>query len=167
MSDAVDDLFSTFGAAPSGQPRESRRTGEPSKKRLKTTVDEDERSESVVQPSVAEVEEVIIETYESDHNCLHECVRPKPKAGVISSNAVSQNGSSFRSTNREPACTYPYELDPFQAKAISCLEAGESVLVSAHTSAGKTTVAEVRIRYFHRSIIQSFYSFNHSILIIQ
>jgi ATP-dependent RNA helicase DOB1 len=32
-----------------------------------------------------------------------------------------------------------------QAKAIECLEAGESVLVSAHTSAGKTVVAEYAI----------------------
>lgn len=37
---------------------------------------------------------------------------------------------------------YPFTLDPFQQTAISCLEAGHSVLVAAHTSAGKTVVAE-------------------------
>ncbi|CAG8504010.1 4275_t:CDS:10, partial [Acaulospora colombiana] len=45
----------------------------------------------------------------------------------------------------EPARTYPFTLDPFQEKAIACIERGESVLISAHTSAGKTVVAEYAI----------------------
>ncbi|CAJ0763292.1 18199_t:CDS:2, partial [Entrophospora sp. SA101] len=44
-----------------------------------------------------------------------------------------------------PARTYPFKLDPFQEYAISCIERSESVLVSAHTSAGKTVVAEYAI----------------------
>lgn len=44
-----------------------------------------------------------------------------------------------------PARTYPFELDPFQMVATSCIERSESVLVSAHTSAGKTVVAEFAI----------------------
>lgn len=43
------------------------------------------------------------------------------------------------------ARTYPFTLDPFQDTAISCIDRGESVLVSAHTSAGKTVVAEYAI----------------------
>ena len=35
-----------------------------------------------------------------------------------------------------PAKTYPFTLDPFQQAAVDYIEAGESVLVSAHTSAG-------------------------------
>ncbi|KAJ9466522.1 ATP-dependent RNA helicase mtr4 [Diplonema papillatum] len=42
---------------------------------------------------------------------------------------------------REPAITFPYELDKFQKDAVTSLEDGESVMVAAHTSAGKTTVA--------------------------
>ncbi|RGB27606.1 dead-box family helicase [Rhizophagus diaphanus] len=45
----------------------------------------------------------------------------------------------------EPARKYPFELDPFQKVAISCIERNESILVSAHTSAGKTVVAEYAI----------------------
>ena len=45
------------------------------------------------------------------------------------------------STSDEPAKTYPFILDPFQKEAILCLENNQSVLVSAHTSAGKTVVA--------------------------
>ena len=37
---------------------------------------------------------------------------------------------------------YPFILDPFQKEALSCIENTQSVLVSAHTSAGKTVVAE-------------------------
>ena len=41
-----------------------------------------------------------------------------------------------------PAKEYPFKIDPFQQTSINCLEAGHSVLVAAHTSAGKTVVAQ-------------------------
>jgi ATP-dependent RNA helicase DOB1 len=44
-----------------------------------------------------------------------------------------------------PAKAYPFKLDPFQEIAVSCLERNESVLVAAHTSAGKTAIAEYAI----------------------
>ncbi|KAH0566228.1 ATP-dependent RNA helicase mtr4 [Trichoglossum hirsutum] len=44
-----------------------------------------------------------------------------------------------------PARTWPFALDPFQKVSIASIERGESVLVSAHTSAGKTVVAEYAI----------------------
>lgn len=44
-----------------------------------------------------------------------------------------------------PAKTFPFTLDPFQAVSIASIERNESVLVSAHTSAGKTVVAEYAI----------------------
>jgi len=45
----------------------------------------------------------------------------------------------------EPARNYPFKLDPFQSLSIASIERDESVLVSAHTSAGKTVVAEYAI----------------------
>ncbi|CAM9721618.1 unnamed protein product [Chrysoparadoxa australica] len=45
----------------------------------------------------------------------------------------------------KPAKSYPFKLDPFQEQAISYIERNESVLVSAHTSAGKTVNAEYAI----------------------
>ena len=45
----------------------------------------------------------------------------------------------------KPAKTWPFTLDPFQQVSIASIERGESVLVSAHTSAGKTVVAEYAI----------------------
>lgn len=44
-----------------------------------------------------------------------------------------------------PAKEYNFILDPFQKEAILCIENNQSVLVSAHTSAGKTVVAEYAI----------------------
>jgi ATP-dependent RNA helicase DOB1 len=45
----------------------------------------------------------------------------------------------------DPAKTWPFTLDPFQQVAVSSIQREESVLVSAHTSAGKTVVAEYAI----------------------
>lgn len=47
--------------------------------------------------------------------------------------------------SEKPAKEYPFPLDPFQAQAIGYIEKEESVLVAAHTSAGKTAVAEYAI----------------------
>ena len=44
-----------------------------------------------------------------------------------------------------PAKVYPFKLDPFQQEAINYIDRDESVLVAAHTSAGKTAVAEYAI----------------------
>ena len=41
---------------------------------------------------------------------------------------------------------YPFVLDTFQREAVVCLERNESVLIAAHTSAGKTAVAEYERR---------------------
>ena len=42
----------------------------------------------------------------------------------------------------KPAKEYKFTLDPFQKESILCIHNNQSVLVSAHTSAGKTVVAE-------------------------
>jgi ATP-dependent RNA helicase DOB1 len=47
--------------------------------------------------------------------------------------------------NKPPAKDFPFTLDSFQSEAIKCLDNGESVMVSAHTSAGKTVVASYAI----------------------
>lgn len=69
--------------------------------------------------------------------CVHEVAIPTGFNYIPFSEQESQT--------KPPAKTYPFTLDPFQKQAIKCLERGESVLVSAHTSAGKTVVAEYAI----------------------
>lgn len=79
----------------------------------------------------------------STRSCVHEVAVPK--------NYVSTKDESVHGTLANPiyegpmAKEYQFTLDPFQAVSIACLERNESVLVSAHTSAGKTAVAEYAI----------------------
>tara|TARA_B100000902_G_scaffold140349_1_gene138331 strand:- start:980 stop:3313 length:2334 start_codon:yes stop_codon:yes gene_type:complete len=47
--------------------------------------------------------------------------------------------------NESPPITFPYELDNFQKHAANSIDEGNHVLVTAHTSAGKSTVAEYAI----------------------
>jgi ATP-dependent RNA helicase DOB1 len=53
--------------------------------------------------------------------------------------------SSSVGETKLPAKTYKFKLDSFQQEAVNHVERGESVLVAAHTSAGKTAIAEYAI----------------------
>jgi DEAD/DEAH box helicase len=48
----------------------------------------------------------------------------------------------FTTAVPNPAMTFPFTLDDFQQQAVARLERNESVFIAAHTSAGKTVVAE-------------------------
>jgi antiviral helicase SKI2 len=50
---------------------------------------------------------------------------------------------------------YPFELDTFQKEAVYHLEMGDSVFVAAHTSAGKTVVAEYAIALAEKHMTRS------------
>lgn len=50
---------------------------------------------------------------------------------------------------------WPFELDVFQKQAILRLEAHDSVFVAAHTSAGKTVVAEYAIALSQKHMTRS------------
>ncbi|CAL1403487.1 unnamed protein product [Linum trigynum] len=66
--------------------------------------------------------------------CVHDVSYPEGYVAPPPSDPAAQKPD-------RPAKEFPFTLDPFQSKAISCLDNGESVMVSAHTSAGKTVVA--------------------------
>lgn len=53
--------------------------------------------------------------------------------------------SLFSKEIPNPALSYPYKLDDFQLRAIHRLELGQTVFVSAPTSAGKTAIAQYAI----------------------
>mmetsp|Transcript_95298 Transcript_95298/g.208402 ORF Transcript_95298/g.208402 Transcript_95298/m.208402 type:complete len:1043 (+) Transcript_95298:202-3330(+) len=80
--------------------------------------------------------EIIYEKYDDvDTGCIHECARP----------AGQGRSGPLAPPTKAPAKEYPFKLDVFQQRATNCLENGESVLVAAHTSAGKTVTAEYAI----------------------
>ena len=56
-----------------------------------------------------------------------------------------QLSAAFEALRPRLALRFPFELDQFQKEAIALMEAGESVFVAAHTSAGKTAVAEYAV----------------------
>ncbi|XP_043272709.1 helicase SKI2W [Venturia canescens] len=58
----------------------------------------------------------------------------------------------------KPAMTFEYELDTFQKQAILKLEEGCNVFVAAHTSAGKTTVAEYAIALSQQHMTRVIYT---------
>ena len=58
---------------------------------------------------------------------------------------VSTQFINFKELVPDMAHSFPFELDTFQKHAVYHLEKNESVFVAAHTSAGKTVVAEYAV----------------------
>lgn len=83
---------------------------------------------------------VEVPTYEGKSICSHDVSLP---SGWTKDQYDFEELETM--SNPKPAKKYKFSLDSFQAEAVKCLEKGESVLVSAHTSAGKTVVAEYAI----------------------
>lgn len=77
---------------------------------------------------------IVVHTIESIESCTHEVAYPPGQPYVPLSPARG-----------EPAKTYSFTLDPFQKESILCVDNNQSVLVSAHTSAGKTVIAEYAV----------------------
>lgn len=65
---------------------------------------------------------------------------------------------NFRELVPDMARDWPFELDTFQKEAIYHLENGDSVFVAAHTSAGKTVVAEYAIALAARHMTKAIYT---------
>uniref|UniRef100_A0A9J8BLS0 Exosome RNA helicase MTR4 n=1 Tax=Cyprinus carpio carpio TaxID=630221 RepID=A0A9J8BLS0_CYPCA len=74
------------------------------------------------------------EQVETVEGCTHEVVLP-----------ADEEYTPLKPRVGKAAKEYPFILDPFQREAILCLDNNQSVLVSAHTSAGKTVCAEYAI----------------------
>ncbi|KAL2630865.1 hypothetical protein R1flu_015551 [Riccia fluitans] len=75
--------------------------------------------------------------------CVHEVAIPPGFEAALNEKIHGSIHSPVYTGPR--AKTYPFQLDSFQEISVACLERKESVLVSAHTSAGKTAVAEYAI----------------------
>uniref|UniRef100_A0A673HXL6 Helicase SKI2W-like n=1 Tax=Sinocyclocheilus rhinocerous TaxID=307959 RepID=A0A673HXL6_9TELE len=71
---------------------------------------------------------------------------------------ISSPCDDFYKRIPDPAFKYPFELDVFQKQAILRLEAHDSVFVAAHTSAGKTVVAEYAIALSQKHMTRTIYT---------
>ncbi|XP_076659791.1 superkiller complex helicase subunit twister isoform X2 [Halictus rubicundus] len=71
---------------------------------------------------------------------------------------VSNPLTDFEKRIPELAMSFPYELDIFQKQAVLKLEESCNVFVAAHTSAGKTTVAEYAIALSQKHMTRVIYT---------
>ena len=71
---------------------------------------------------------------------------------------VKRDIDNFQELVPDMARTWPFELDTFQKEAIYHLENGDSVFVAAHTSAGKTVVAEYAIALAAKHMTKAIYT---------
>lgn len=95
-----------------------------------------QKTESILDEiSLEEVDaRITVHTLDTLEGCTHEVAIYPGQAYVPLNTDLST-----------PAKEYPFILDPFQKETIICIENNQSVLVSAHTSAGKTVCAEYAI----------------------
>lgn len=71
---------------------------------------------------------------------------------------VNKEIPNFNELVPDMAREWPFELDTFQKEAVYHLENGDSVFVAAHTSAGKTVVAEYAIALAAKHMTKAIYT---------
>ncbi|KAF1813072.1 antiviral helicase [Eremomyces bilateralis CBS 781.70] len=71
---------------------------------------------------------------------------------------INREISNFKELVPDMAREWPFELDTFQKEAVYHLENGDSVFVAAHTSAGKTVVAEYAIALAAKHMTKAIYT---------
>ncbi|KAJ2899221.1 ATP-dependent RNA helicase mtr4 [Coemansia aciculifera] len=130
-------------------------------------IEEGEESKRARRPNDTRPDAIVLDSFEED---LQREIKPagldtsaadKETGNLVLSHSVRHQVSippsynyvplSQRPRIANPARTYPFELDPFQQASVQCIDSNESVLVAAHTSAGKTVVAEYAIAQCLRS----------------
>ncbi|KAI6058252.1 Superkiller viralicidic activity 2-like 2 [Aix galericulata] len=158
MADAFgDELFSVFEAEPAAArgkaaaAEAARRTGKrpeeaaPGKAKREAESDGREDAVSGKKPKLEDVvsedtnladlmPHVKVQAVETVEGCTHEVALP-----------ANEEFKGLKPRTGKPAKEYPFSLDAFQREAILCVDNNQSVLVSAHTSAGKTVCAEYAI----------------------
>jgi len=91
----------------------------------------------------------------SSRTTKRSAVQKRDWAHVVDINKPMRN---FRTLVPNLAREYPFELDTFQKEAVYHLELGDSVFVAAHTSAGKTVVAEYAIALAEKHMTRAIYT---------
>ena len=71
---------------------------------------------------------------------------------------IKREITNFNELVPDMARSWPFELDTFQKEAVYHLESGDSVFVAAHTSAGKTVVAEYAIALAAKHMTKAIYT---------
>ncbi|VDL70611.1 unnamed protein product [Nippostrongylus brasiliensis] len=138
-ADLFDIMDFVGGAAPLPIPTETpvkEKTSPSEEKPSSTQVEESEAS-----PALADVEAVL----EKEIPQPPPLTAPPERYAYAKQLDPASYHADYMSILPNMAKKYPFELDGFQQAAVVCMERGESVFVAAHTSAGKTVVAEYAV----------------------
>eukprot|EP01133_Synstelium_polycarpum_P006687 gene6687-7776_t len=138
--------------------------------------EDDEEEEEEEENEKEEVKEVVkeIEVLEIDNIIQDSDTMEKKAANVVGEemeqekekekkrqwafNETGEITTPFAELIANPAIEYAFELDSFQKQAIVHMERGESVFISAHTSAGKTVIAEYAIAMAAKNMTRAIYT---------
>ncbi|KAF0971721.1 hypothetical protein FDP41_009944 [Naegleria fowleri] len=115
----------------------------------------------IIVPSQKKAKDTIDDLLEADEDVLFSSfIRKQGKKQKDNEYAIMTriDVSNFKQMVPEMAIQYPFDLDIFQKEAIYHLENNESVFVSAHTSAGKTVVAEYAIALAQKHLTRVIYT---------
>nr|XP_023019659.1 superkiller viralicidic activity 2-like 2 isoform X2 [Leptinotarsa decemlineata] len=152
MAESIDDLFECFEEqdntenfrTPQGPPVNGKKVDRVLEEHPKRKIEEDgenrpkkSKSDDVDVDDINFEElknRIVVHTIDTLDACTHEVACPPGQAYV-----------PLKPSKNEPAKKYSFTLDPFQKESILCVDNNQSVLVSAHTSAGKTVIAEYAI----------------------
>ncbi|KAH9897909.1 antiviral helicase [Cubamyces lactineus] len=122
----------------------------------------DDDSEVILSGTAADIDE-FLPTSRSQLNPITAARRPLKRAQVQKRDwahvvDVNKPMTNFNELVPDMAHKYPFELDTFQKEAVYHLEMGDSVFVAAHTSAGKTVVAEYAIALAAKHMTRAIYT---------
>ncbi|EEB08946.2 ski complex RNA helicase Ski2 [Schizosaccharomyces japonicus yFS275] len=124
--------------------------------RIYTTLNELQEQIQAVTSKHTEIDDLLPEKKQlADLPVSRDMIPRKEYAHVVDSKSTMEN---FHQLVPEMAIEYPFELDNFQKEAVYHLEMGDSVFVAAHTSAGKTVVAEYAIALAQKHMTRAIYT---------
>ncbi|XP_031255224.1 DExH-box ATP-dependent RNA helicase DExH11 isoform X2 [Pistacia vera] len=109
---------------------------------LDAEVNEASGLSSVQEPDLSVLDEILLVDSKGSTSILDGGGQQQQKEAWAVSGGSEGIADHFYELVPDMALDFPFELDNFQKEAIYYLEKGESVFVAAHTSAGKTVVAE-------------------------
>lgn len=131
---------------------------QPSNKALIDDADDDEDRQA---QSDNDVDEFLPIEFPSLRSKISSASGTAKKTGREWAHMVNLEAESSNLRNLIPgemAREWPFELDAFQKEAIYHLESGDAVFVAAHTSAGKTVVAEYAIALAQKHQTKAIYT---------
>ncbi|KAH9920208.1 antiviral helicase [Epithele typhae] len=125
-------------------------------------IDEDAEGNIGFGPGTSEIDE-LLPTSRSQLNPVRTTRRQLRRANVQKRDwahevDINKPMTNFHELVPEMAHEYPFELDTFQKEAVYHLEMGDSVFIAAHTSAGKTVVAEYAIALAGKHMTRAIYT---------